>query len=464
MGKLSNDNRINYLIEQYCVFDIDDITELLLEYEAEKFINVIKVRDPLNDSIIGIISERYKSGTLKKVYKFNIELTILGRMISADPSKNKMFIQWMLKVFMTLLKTGKHVEAIRFACEDLPMAKEYLVIFESNKRKVLFDKYCEANFNLAHIKDYSDINQYNSLSELFDAIDPFVEKDISGLKRGMNRFVDIGEGEITFKDRYFTVFTPKSIAASRLFGKFASWCTTFETGTMYDRYTKQLTPDKRLSKLYIIIPSEFFEGTSDAIYQIHFESNQFNDKSNRPVTDSNLLDKSESLKNYILNVLKGLIESNSSIGYINNEYSDWLYRYHLGYLVFNFMDINLRSIRFRDSTILTVPTGINRFKKLQRLVITGAKINSVHDNIGELSELELLSLSRNNITSLPNSISNLKKLTFLSLTNNPIKRLPKEISELDMSNGGSLRWVSVNNSEVIREVERYLPNVTIINT
>jgi hypothetical protein len=71
------------------------------------------------------------------------------------------------------------------------------------------------------ITDFTDINQYKSLAQLFDAVDPFIEKDASAIERTMQRFVDIGQAVIPVKDRKFTLFIPKSTEANVVFDNFA---------------------------------------------------------------------------------------------------------------------------------------------------------------------------------------------------------------------------------------------------
>jgi hypothetical protein len=45
---------------------------------------------------------------------------------------------------------------------------------------------------LQGITDPSNINQYKSLSQLFDAIDPFITKEPSAVARTLDKFVELG--------------------------------------------------------------------------------------------------------------------------------------------------------------------------------------------------------------------------------------------------------------------------------
>ena len=58
-------------------------------------------------------------------------------MLGSDPTKKKKYTQWMLEIFTRLLKDSKYSDAYRFVCEDLPLATEYLTLFEQHKKKKL---------------------------------------------------------------------------------------------------------------------------------------------------------------------------------------------------------------------------------------------------------------------------------------------------------------------------------------
>lgn len=462
MGKTSTDKRINYLIEHFNVFDIDDEKEVLEGYDNEGFTSIIQIQDPLDNSVIGFYAEKYRTVRSSKVTrKVSVEVTILGRMIAADPTTNKQFVQWMLRVFTKMIKEGDDANAIRFACEDLPIAKEYLEVFEANKRKDNFTKWCNKNFNLKHINDCTDINQYNNLSELFDAVDPYIEKDVSGLRRAMQRFVDMREADIPFKDRDFIVYTPRTKEAATIFHKFTKWCTAVPSQTNFEQYVRDTRPDGKKSKLYVIVPTTLFEGITEELYQIHFESRQFMDKADRSVTSLNIFDASNSLKEYIISELKLLLEMSNSSS-VRNKYMSWLYKFNIGYLLFDLIDNNLTNLRVRDSAIGSITKSITKFHRLTSLALTGCGITKVDPSIGELNKLELLSLNRNHITELPNTLGQLKNLRYLTLGNNPLTRLPEEIAELDTANGGSLIWISTENKSILADIKRYLPNTSII--
>jgi hypothetical protein len=74
-----------------------------------------------------------KDRLLKKV---SICSDIFSEMIIADPTSNKIYVQWMLNLFARLIKDLKTQSfGIRLVGEDLPQANTYLTLFEEHKRK-----------------------------------------------------------------------------------------------------------------------------------------------------------------------------------------------------------------------------------------------------------------------------------------------------------------------------------------
>tara|TARA_R110000868_G_scaffold386753_2_gene655160 strand:- start:5230 stop:6423 length:1194 start_codon:yes stop_codon:yes gene_type:complete len=383
-------------------------------------------------------------------------------MISADPTENKMFLQWMLTVYYNLIKSDDIVGAIRFACEDLPKAKGYLELFESNKRKSNFSRLCENNHNLSGISDHSDINSYNTLSLLFDAVDPFIEKDVSGVKSMMMRFVNMNEAELVFKNRSHIVYVPKTRNASVIFERFASWCTSVTDNGMFKSYTDSLRPSGKKSKLYIIITEAFLSGEADAIYQIHFERNQFMDKSNRPVSGMGIISKDKELYSFFESELISILETIPNLS-ATNPYFTWVNRFNMGYVLLRLMSSDIVSLRLVDKNLGKINSEINRFKGLKHLALINCNIKSFTTNIANIKTLEVISLNENPITKLPLGLENLKSLRFLSLNKTNISNIPEAISHLDVANGGSLSFISIDdNDKLYQQVTRYLPNTNVI--
>ena len=447
------------------MFDASEELDYVIDkYNQEGYEDIIKVIDPITNNILGLVSEKLKSEDgWRLIRKTSIELSVFSSMISADPTDNKIFLQWLLNTYSGFLRSNEIDEAIRFACEDLPVAKQYLELFEKHKKKQEFKKLCLNNFNLSEIKDHSNINQYKSLSTLYDAVDPFIEKDYSGLKSNIIRYVNINEGEITYKSRYFTVYVPKSRNAMIIFDKFSSWCTAKPENGMFKHYTTtHLRPDGKNSKLYVIIPNTFFEGKTNELYHVHFESNQFHNKGNANINPKDLLALDSGIIEYFGNELAELINSSKNKLLIKNPYMVQADKIGVGHLIFSVLDEGLDSIRLINKGIGMIPKEIGNFKNLTHLAIVNSNLTSIHDKICELSKLKVLSLNKNPLNKIPTNIDRLIKLEYLALCDTGIKTLPDTISKLDTSNGGSLKYLAISDSDIITQIKAKLPNVEII--
>jgi len=464
-------DRLAFLAELFDIFECEEqegkkgLEAKLAELSADGYAP-LPVKNTGGDTI-AIISEKQndKARTLKKI---SVCSEVFGSMILADPTDNKIYLQWMLNLFSRLVKEVKHVEsAVRLVDEDLPQANKYLTLFEENKRKKKFKQLCKGSYSLMGITDPTDINQYKSLSQLFDSVDPFIEKDASAIERTMQRFVEIGQALIPVKDRKFTLFIPRSTEANVIFEDFANWCTARKGNGMFNSYTNgHKKPNGKNSDIYIIINNEFFEGKSKEIYQIHFETNQLKDNRNGQNVSifEDVISKSEGISNFFYTELMSMAKHHSK-GLENNRYLDYLIQFGFAESLFELLDEGTPSIRFMTREIPRLP-DLSKFQSLDQLIITNAKMVELHPSIGKLTNLEMLVLTENKIKMLPKEIGMLKNLQFLNLNGNPIQDIPSEIAYLDKSNGGSLHRIGVKIEDIgeenYRKLKELLPT-TFIN-
>jgi len=449
-------DRLSFLAEKFDIFECSDsddtkskIESLVLDgYEP----SLITSQD---GGVISIISIKHNEKRLNPIKKISICSDVFSEMIGADPTENKMYLQWMLTVFTRLIKNGSDSStsaAIRFVKEDLPQANLYLQLFEDNKRKKKFIDLCKGSYSLKDVGDPTNINQYKSLSQLFDAVDPFIEKEPSAVERTLYKFVESGQAEIPVKDRKFTLYIPKTTAASVVFANFANWCTAREGNGMFNSYTQNnLKPNGKNSDIYIIINNEFFSGENKEIYQIHFETNQLKDSRNGQNVSifENVLSESEGLSNFFYEELMSMAKGFKR-GIENNKYLDYLIQFGFAESLFELMDTETPTIKFMTREIPRLP-DMSKFKNVDTMIITNAKMVDLHPSIGSLTSLEMLVLSGNKIKALPKEIGSLKSLEFLNLDGNPLVDIPAEISYLDKSNGGSLHRIGVRESDIGRE-------------
>jgi hypothetical protein len=445
MSKDKTTDRIEFLAKKFDVFELDSIDKKILTFKDLNYRIINRIDSGLP---LAIIWGEKKERAPKNI---SVSFDVFSDIINADPTPNKSCVQWMLNTFSRYLKIGDESNinfAIRFVIEDLPQANVYLELFEANKRKNKFKEFCKYSFILKEIKDPTDINQYKSLSQLFDAVDPFIERDPTEIESLLNKYVNINQAIIPFRDRKFTLYIPKTTDANIVFNNFANWCTAKPNNGMYTNYTNYLRPNNKKSDIYIIINNKFFTGESSEIYQIHFESNQIKDRHNSQNVSifESVLNQSEGLSNFFYSELMGMAKI-CNTGLVNNLYLEYLIKFGFSESLFEFIDTNSPVIRFMTKEIPRLP-DISRFTLLDQLIITNAKLVELHPSIGNLPNLEMLILPENRIKLLPKEIGNLKNLTFLNIVGNPIESIPEEIKYLDKSNGGSLFSIAVREADI----------------
>jgi hypothetical protein len=452
-------DRLAFLAEQFDVFECgteENTLETKINELKEVGLEPYVIHTP-SGVVIGIVSTKLneKGRTLKKI---SICSDVFASMVIADPTENKIYLQWMLNVFGRLIKSGENQDlasAIRFVDEDLPQANTYLMLFEDNKRKRKFIELCKSSYSLIHVSDPTNINQYKSLAQLFDAVDPFIEREPSAVERTLYKFVDSGQAEIPVKDRKFTLYIPKTTSASVVFDKFANWCTAREGNGMFKSYTEgHKKPNGKNSDIYIIINNKFFKGESEDLFQIHFETNQLKDRknsSNVSIFESVLME-SEGLLNFFHDELITMAKQYKK-GLETNKYLDYLIQFGFSDSLFELYSDDIPSIRIMNREVPKI-ADMTRFKNLDQLIVINAKLVELHPSVCSLGKLELLSLTNNRLKTLPREIGSLKNLEFINIIGNPIKEIPTEISYLDKSNGGKLHRLAVKEEEI--GTENYL--------
>ena len=144
-----NVDRISFLLEKYNVFD-DSLGEMsaICDYLTLKCRLIETTLLSKENKVFALLSRKAVLNTsdsndmtlddAKKDVRVDVSSLVFNMMVESDPTKNKMYTQWMLNVFIRHIKNGEHDEAERFFSEDLPLAKEYLILFDRNKRKKKF--------------------------------------------------------------------------------------------------------------------------------------------------------------------------------------------------------------------------------------------------------------------------------------------------------------------------------------
>lgn len=189
----------------------------------------------------------------KKIGDGDIAKNLITHFSSIDPSKKKIYIQWMTKLYLTGLKL-----------EDFDKLKAGLGLFDKpaikNKLKV------------------KDINQYKTINDLLIAVQPFKDEEVISNKEAKAR-TKAGEVEWIINDSNFKVLIPKTHKASCMYGANTEWCTTSkDNSSEFDSHSKQ-------GPLYIII-----SGSGDNVkkFQLHYESDQFLDANDNELSKSQI--------------------------------------------------------------------------------------------------------------------------------------------------------------------------------
>jgi len=477
MSKDKSVQRIAFLAKNFNVFTDEDFETL--NKDEDNLPIIYNPYDTIDEDVVLALYKvkRYENGDIKvdddgnPIVKWvGVHEDVFIDMVQGDPTINKVYVQWMLQTFSRYIKNGNIVKATRFASEDLPQAKEYLILFDSNKFKKAFKRMCKGNEAFKNIDDPSNINQYKNLSQLFDAVDPYIERDVSQLEKSMQGAIRRGEAIIPFKDRKFTVFCPNTKEAASLFNRFTTWCTAVPTQSNFNYYVEQLTPFGKKSKLFIIIDHNFFypeddeRHASDGLWQLHIESSQLMTKRDTPAKDFNtrVLDKSEGISDYFYDTLINLARGdNQNIN--DNLYVRRLLNFGFTDILFDVMNPDSLDITLLNQKIKALP-DMGKFKNLRQLYLSNIGMEALHESLGKLNHLAVLSLPNNKITKLPKGVCYLKKLVVIQLGGNKIKELPDELGNLDRKNGGSLiRFVldkSVS-SEIFDKAKRLLPSTEV---
>ena len=469
--------RIEFLAKKFDVFDDEEFSEIfsggitIADNNGHLTNQNLAIRT--GDDIYGVHTwneRKYKNTGEFVVGKVRVYEGVFIKMVQSDPTGHKEYVQWMLTTFVRFIKEGKKGEAIRFASEDLDVAAEYLEIFHSVKNKPKFKSMCAGNSAFKDISDPSNINQYRDLSHLFDAVDPYIDKNASKLEKDIRILTKLGHGKIPYEDRRVMVFIPKTIKASRLFANFTRWCTT-SNKTTFESYVHKLTSKKTKAHLYIIIPKTYLLQDDDPkktheLYQFHFEQAQFMNKADRSVSGdmNSLIRDNVGLADYFYDLLIDFARA-SHKNYQQNVYVTALRKFGFADITFEVMPPDTEEICILKENLGGMKS-VGKFKNAYSIILRGCTITEIPESIGELEKLGNLSIPYNNLTKLPSSISKLKNLTVINISGNYIKEIPETIKELDLSNGGSLEYLSYGkgflSDELVSKLKIWLPN-TIIN-
>ena len=196
-------------------------------------------------------------------YYSDIDRGIYDKIVEADPTtvmkdnKQGVYVKWLIKLF----KNNK------LKLEDLYKATEYLTSFDMFKHKIV----------------NKDIMFYQSLPELFKAVEPFLEKEETVFTNDEERRL-AGQFKVVYTDDDYRIIIPFTLNASKYFGRGTEWCTL--NTDMFKKYTKKQTEDITPYNLYIL----YTENPKDRL-QFHFKEKQFMDIKGKEINQESFFEK-----------------------------------------------------------------------------------------------------------------------------------------------------------------------------
>ena len=441
-------------------------------------INVKPIENHEGIDIAYIVTSRNGKQSIK------LSPEIFQDIVDADPSNNKQYVQWMIKVFMNYIKENDFEQAVRFLGDDLPEANEFLGVFDRVKNKKVFKRSAPNRPNAP--QNVTDINQYSNLAHLYSVVSPFVgaededEDGESKLYNSIKKFVDLGEARLAYRDNDVLVYTPLTRDSScEPLGGLASWCTRSKNNSYFDSYRRNNPkPDGSLSDYYVIMPKKLFDGDDEGgVYplQFHFESNQIHDKNNSSIEGKldSVLNRFSGLRDFFKEELGALVEMDvrNGSGLMESPYIKYLNKFggsakehisgeayeegvknikklaseqtvplkqnkYLNWLIDNVDDVDvteyldrdtLEKVDFTDMKIKTLP-DLSGFKKLAQIVAQNCGLDTLPPvDYLPVETLQLLSVKENNIKEIPGEgYEKLDVIFAINVTGNPINKVNNE--------------------------------------
>jgi len=209
--------------------------------------------------LINILTEIATDAAWDKVYsnteKFpNLDRKLFDSLNDLYPHDGSVFDKGYFNWLYRMVSSNKLKE------EDFYKVKEYLALFDANKKMLDVEN--------------RDINKFKSVPDLYNAIKHFEGASSEELMTpsGLEKKIKKEEVDKVYEDGEWLVMIPHTERASCLIGKGTKWCTAADkANNMFDSYNNK-------GNLYVIVNK-----SSNEKYQLHYESHDIMDASDRPV-------------------------------------------------------------------------------------------------------------------------------------------------------------------------------------
>lgn len=212
------------------------------------------------------------------------------------------YTRWILDLYKKFIKDRKLEDKYKKSLEYKKTHPEAVVnepVYQSQDKLEDFDKIKDL------LKDYDkykkdikqDISFFKSIADLASAIRANKEKDIPVDEKATDNYRVFREAmtdglKIVYNGSNFIIGVPETYEASSHFKKpVTDWCTAYPE--MYDRYLQEYG-----GKYYIHLNKH----TGD-LYQLHYESNQFKDASDKEIDKKEFISKYPELKEFYDKIL-----------------------------------------------------------------------------------------------------------------------------------------------------------------
>lgn len=215
-----------------------------------------------------IEEEKATANEVYQKYYSDIDRNLFNAALKADPTAKPGYMGKYSKWILKLIKKGQWKPG------DTPETRQALERFAKVGRKL----------------EKNDIQQYKSVSELYDAV-----QSLEGVK---TRSETKSDAEKVYEDGNWTVIVPHTQEAAQLYGSNTRWCTAAKERNMFDYYNNY-------GPLYIIIAKQ--DGTK---FQFHFQTNQYMNSEDEAIIDFSDLEKhgnTDGLEEFIRKVMPGSV-------------------------------------------------------------------------------------------------------------------------------------------------------------
>ena len=191
-------------------------------------IRLASLKAPPNPWGIQLAADLQKVEALRKKLASEIGRRFADKLVDADPSQGKKFVQWMAT------RARKKVINER----DLTQIKEDLTVFDL----LLRTKKLKGPDR--------DLNRLKTPKALFDLVEPYREAESNRKKEEEEKKRMYASADVVYDGPKGLILVPKTYEASCFFGRYTQWCTTSKEHKEYfDDYAGRGT-------LYIIVPAK----------------------------------------------------------------------------------------------------------------------------------------------------------------------------------------------------------------